>query len=108
MKIIVTGGAGFIGSAVCRLLVGGTIGETIGDAGHSVVNVDALTYAANLASEEPVAGNPRYRTASVMAARLLVGPAHCRIPQPCLGPIRLAGCCALAAVAQRCRSARSE
>ena len=61
MKIIVTGGAGFIGSAVCRLLVGGPIGETIGDDAHSVVNVDALTYAANLASVEPVAGNPRYR-----------------------------------------------
>ena len=50
MKIIVTGGAGFIGSAVCRLLVGAT--------GHSVVNVDKLTYAANLASLEPIAANP--------------------------------------------------
>lgn len=39
--ILVTGGAGFIGSAVCRMLAG---------QGEAVVNVDALTYAANLAS----------------------------------------------------------
>ncbi len=53
MRIVVTGGAGFIGSAVCRLLVG--------SGRHEVVNVDALTYAANLASLEPIASNPRYR-----------------------------------------------
>ena len=44
MNILVTGGAGFIGSAVVRLAIA---------RGHSVVNVDALTYAAcleNLAS----------------------------------------------------------
>ncbi len=52
MKIIVTGGAGFIGSALCRLL--------IGEPGHQVVNVDALTYAANLASLKPIEGNARY------------------------------------------------
>ena len=52
MKIIVTGGAGFIGSAVCRLLVG--------EHDVDVVNVDALTYAANLASLEPIAASPRY------------------------------------------------
>ena len=39
MKILVTGGAGFIGSAVVRLAV---------RRGHQVVNLDALTYAANL------------------------------------------------------------
>jgi dTDP-glucose 4,6-dehydratase len=52
-RILVTGGAGFIGSAVCRYLVG--------DCGHRVINVDKLTYAGNLASLEPVAGHPNYR-----------------------------------------------
>lgn len=51
MKVLVTGGAGFIGSAVVRQLIG---------AGTSIVNVDALTYAANLANLEAVAGTPRY------------------------------------------------
>ena len=37
MKLLVTGGAGFIGSAVIRLAVA---------RGHAVVNVDKLTYAA--------------------------------------------------------------
>ena len=50
--IIVTGGAGFIGSAVCRYLIGNTKA--------SVVVVDKLTYAANLNSLAPVADNPRY------------------------------------------------
>jgi dTDP-glucose 4,6-dehydratase len=53
MKVMVTGGAGFIGSAVCRLLVG--------ELGAHVLNVDKLTYAANLASLKPIADNPRYR-----------------------------------------------
>ncbi len=52
MKILVTGGAGFIGSAVCRHLVK--------DRGIAVVNVDCLTYAANLASLDDIAGNPLY------------------------------------------------
>jgi len=51
MKILVTGGAGFIGSAVVRLAV---------SRGHSVVNLDALTYAACLANVTPVADNPLY------------------------------------------------
>jgi len=50
--IIVTGGAGFIGSAVCRYLVQNEIAH--------VVNVDVLTYAANLTSVEPVADSPLY------------------------------------------------
>lgn len=51
MKILVTGGAGFIGSAVVRHAV---------RSGHSVVNLDALTYAANLANVAPVANSPLY------------------------------------------------
>ena len=42
MKILVTGGAGFIGSAVCRYFLNNT--------GHQVINFDAFTYAANLKS----------------------------------------------------------
>jgi len=53
MKMIVTGGAGFIGSAVCRHLIGST--------DWSVVNLDKLTYAANLASLESIEASPRYR-----------------------------------------------
>lgn len=53
MKLIITGGAGFIGSALIRYLLTRTE--------HAVVNVDKLTYAANLASLEPVAQSPRYR-----------------------------------------------
>ena len=52
MKIVVTGGAGFIGSAVCRHLIRETDAH--------VVNVDKLTYAANLRSLDPIATNPRY------------------------------------------------
>jgi len=51
MKILVTGGAGFIGSAVVRHAV---------RAGHSVVNLDALTYAACLDNVAPVANSPLY------------------------------------------------
>lgn len=51
MKILVTGGAGFIGSAVVR--------RAIAD-GHSVVNLDALTYAACLENVAPVADSPNY------------------------------------------------
>ncbi len=52
MKILVTGGAGFIGSAVVRQAVAG---------GHAVVNVDALTYAACLDNVASVADSPLYR-----------------------------------------------
>lgn len=51
-KILVTGGAGFIGSAVVRHLV---------DNGYKVINVDALTYSGNLESLREVARAPNYR-----------------------------------------------
>uniref|UniRef100_UPI003B5240FC dTDP-glucose 4,6-dehydratase n=1 Tax=Roseovarius indicus TaxID=540747 RepID=UPI003B5240FC len=51
MKLLVTGGAGFIGSAVVRLAVG---------RGHEVVNLDALTYAACLENVVEVAESPLY------------------------------------------------
>ena len=51
MKLLVTGGAGFIGSAVVRLAI---------SRGHEVVNVDVLTYAANLANLAPVADSSLY------------------------------------------------
>lgn len=55
MKIAVTGGCGFIGSAVIRHL--------IDDLGHSVLNIDKLTYAANLGAVADIASSPRYRFA---------------------------------------------
>jgi len=51
MKLLVTGGAGFIGSAVVRAAI---------TRGHHVVNLDALTYAACLDNVASVANNPRY------------------------------------------------
>jgi dTDP-glucose 4,6-dehydratase len=53
MRVIITGGAGFIGSAVCRLFV-----ETLG---YEVLVVDKLTYAGNLASLAPVASSRCFR-----------------------------------------------
>jgi dTDP-glucose 4,6-dehydratase len=52
MRVMITGGAGFIGSAVCR--------HFILELGHEVVVVDKLTYAGNLASLTPVASSPHY------------------------------------------------
>ncbi|MFA5082105.1 MAG: dTDP-glucose 4,6-dehydratase [Hydrogenophilaceae bacterium] len=51
--LLITGGAGFIGSAVIRHL--------IANSDHNVVNVDCLTYAGNLESLTTVADDPRYR-----------------------------------------------
>mgnify|MGYP000681025157 CR=1 FL=1 len=51
MKLLVTGGAGFIGSAVVRLAIA---------RGHAVVNLDALTYAGNLGNLSGLEENPRH------------------------------------------------
>jgi len=51
VKILVTGGAGFIGSAVVRLAI---------DRGHTVVNLDAFTYAACLDNVAAASENPNY------------------------------------------------
>ncbi len=52
MKLLITGGAGFIGSHVVLDAI---------EAGHEVVNLDLLTYAANLEYLKPVENNPRYK-----------------------------------------------
>lgn len=51
MKILVTGGAGFIGSAVVRHAI---------RQGHQIINLDALTYAACLENVAPISNNPNY------------------------------------------------
>lgn len=66
-SVLVTGGAGFIGSAVCRHLVG---------RGYRVINVDKLTYAADPASLREVEGSNRY---SFHRADICDGPAMVRI-----------------------------
>jgi dTDP-glucose 4,6-dehydratase len=52
-RVVVTGGAGFIGSALCRQLAS--------DPGCRLLNFDKLTYAANLASLRPIDAFPNYR-----------------------------------------------
>jgi dTDP-glucose 4,6-dehydratase len=52
-RILLTGGAGFIGSAVCRYLIAKTDVQ--------VLNIDKLTYAGNLCSLRDLSANPRYR-----------------------------------------------
>ena len=53
MRLLVTGGAGFIGSEFIRLVLGL-------DKGYTVINYDKLTYAANLTNLSSVARNPSY------------------------------------------------
>ena len=52
MKILITGGAGFIGSAVARAVIGKSVDQ--------ILVLDKLTYAGNLASLRPVADSPRF------------------------------------------------
>lgn len=56
MKLLITGGAGFIGSNLVRMALGD---------GHEVLNLDALTYAGNLNSLQDVADHPAYQFARV-------------------------------------------
>ena len=53
MKLLVTGGAGFIGSAFVRMMIAET--------GHTVINLDALTYAGNPENLAAIETDPRYR-----------------------------------------------
>lgn len=53
MKYIVTGGAGFIGSAFCRFL--------IANSDHTIINIDALTYAGSLSSLRSIENDARYK-----------------------------------------------
>lgn len=57
MRILVTGGAGFIGSAVCRHLVN--------DPAHTIVNLDKLTYAGNLNSLRSIENRHNYKHINV-------------------------------------------
>ena len=52
MKILITGGAGFIGSTLVKYIINET--------DHQVVNLDKLTYAGNLKSLDSVSDNARY------------------------------------------------
>ena len=51
MKVLITGGCGFIGSEVLRVAI---------EHGHDVVNLDKLTYAGNTANVAELMGDPRY------------------------------------------------
>lgn len=52
MKIVITGGAGFIGSALSRYIINNT--------SHKIIVLDCLTYAANLESLKPIENSKHY------------------------------------------------
>ncbi len=60
MRILVTGGAGFIGSEYVRALLAGALDDNGSPADHQVTVYDKLTYAGNLANLAPVADDARY------------------------------------------------
>lgn len=70
MNILITGGAGFIGSAVVRHIIQHT--------SHRVINVDKLTYAGNLESLVEVANHPRYVFEQIGVHRTRARPRVCR------------------------------
>ena len=51
MKLLITGGAGFIGSALVRMA---------SENGHTIINVDKLTYASNLENLNSIPDSPNY------------------------------------------------
>jgi dTDP-glucose 4,6-dehydratase len=59
MRFLVTGGAGFIGSAFLRMLLGNSPAGSSRDC--AIVNLDKLTYAGNLENLAPIASDARYR-----------------------------------------------
>src|SRR5438105_15256596 len=66
MKILVTGGAGFIGSAFVRLMLEappapGIVNRPVNRIVNRILNIDKLTYAGNLENLEPIARSPNYR-----------------------------------------------
>ena len=66
MKILVTGGAGFIGSAFVRLMLEappapGIVNRPVNRIVNRIINIDKLTYAGNLENLEPIARSPNYR-----------------------------------------------
>ncbi len=87
MRILVTGGAGFIGSAVCRHLIQRTNAE--------VVNVDKLTYAGNPNSLKTIDDDRRYRFVradicdetriSELFAESVLAPTRCSRPRVAIG-----------------------
>jgi dTDP-glucose 4,6-dehydratase len=74
MRIVVTGGAGFVGSAVCRMMVA--------ERGATVLNIDKLTATSSLASLSSIAGSPRYsfRKASVCDRERVTALLHAFAP----------------------------